>query len=62
MRVFLAAALAAIVLAGATGVTLTSFNTNVADATATSAVRLNDQERANWFGRELIPEQVSPQT
>lgn len=62
MRVFLLSVLAAAALAGVIGVTLTSFNRDIADSASSAvSVRLNDLERTDWYGRERVPEQTQPQ-
>lgn len=63
MRVFLLSVLAAVVLAGIIGATLTSFNRDIADSAVSAAsVRLNDLERTDWYGRERVPEQTVPRS
>ncbi len=63
MRVFLLSIFAAAALASVIGVTLTTFNQSIADSASSAvSVRLNEQEAVNWYGRELVPEQVQPKS
>jgi hypothetical protein len=63
MRVFLLSVFTAIALAGVIGVTLTTFNPDIADSASSAvSVRLNDLERTDWYGRERVPEQTAPRS
>jgi hypothetical protein len=62
MRVFLLSVFAAAALASVIGVTMTTFNRDIADSASSAvSVRLNDLERTDWYGREREPEQTQPQ-
>jgi hypothetical protein len=52
MRVFFIALIAVAVLATTAAYTLNIFQMSIAQATATSAVRLDQQEAVNSLGRE----------
>lgn len=61
MRIFLLSVFASVALAGVIGVTLSTLNPSTAIVNSSAvSVRLNDLEAVNRYGRELVPEQMTP--